>query len=386
MPTPAPRRVAIVINNAFAMHHFRGPLITAVANTGAEVFAFAPDYDDISRAKVSDMGGIPVDFPLDRTGVGIVGDCVTIWTLWHLFRARKIDVALCCFIKPAIYGTLAAKLAGVPKRVAMIEGLGYFFTERPAKKSSPGRSFRRNLIKGVVVTLLRLTLRFAHTIIFLNADDRKFFKLHQIGRPARFETIPGTGIDLARLRPTVASASPMTFLLVGRLLREKGVLEFVAAARIIKADHPSAIFRIVGGLDSNPGAIDKRDVQAWVASGLIEWPGHLDNVFPEYHSASVFVLPSWREGAPRSTQEALAAGRPVITTDVPGARETIEHGESGFIVPPHDPHALAEAMRRFLDNPPLVATMGRAARLRAEARYDERPINARLLSLMGLTD
>jgi glycosyltransferase involved in cell wall biosynthesis len=179
--------------------------------------------------------------------------------------------------------------------------------------------------------------------------------------------------------------APITFLLMARLLREKGIGEYAAAARAVRRDHPDTRFVLLGGLDPNPHGLRAEEVQAWVDEGLLEWPGHVDDVSGVLADSSVYVLPSYyREGVPRSTQEALAAGRPVITTDSVGCRETVIDGRNGFLIPVRDVEALAGAMRRFIERPALLASMGRESHLLAEERFDVRRINAVMLGHMGI--
>jgi glycosyltransferase involved in cell wall biosynthesis len=176
----------------------------------------------------------------------------------------------------------------------------------------------------------------------------------------------------------------VTFTLVARLLGEKGIREYVAAARQVKARHPEVRFLLLGWIDSTPSAIGEAEVASWVADGIVEWPGYVD-VRPWLAQTSVFVLPSYyREGVPRSTQEAMAAGRPVITTDAPGCRETVVAGENGFLVPPRNVDSLVTAMLYFVENPQQVRIMGRNSRRLVEERFDVRAINERMLSAMGL--
>ena len=177
-------------------------------------------------------------------------------------------------------------------------------------------------------------------------------------------------------------AQPVTFLLAARLLREKGIVEYAHAARQVKQLHPEVRFVLLGGLDPNPGGLREAEISAWVTEGILEWPGHVA-VKPWLAKTSVCVLPSYREGLPRSTQEAMAMGRPVITTDAPGCRDTVQEGVNGYLVPVRDVAALAQAMLRFVNNPSLIEPMGHASRRMAEANFDVRQINARLIKILG---
>jgi glycosyltransferase involved in cell wall biosynthesis len=193
----------------------------------------------------------------------------------------------------------------------------------------------------------------------------------------------GIGVDLADWPLAPPVTQPVTFLLAARLLREKGIFEYAEAARKVKSLHPDVRFVLLGGLDPNPGGLDQADVETWVKEGLLEWPGHVA-VKPWLTQTSVFVLPSYREGVPRSTQEAMAMGRAVITTNAPGCRETVDEGTNGFLVPVRDVPALTEAMLRFVEDPTLIATMGKESRRLAEKRFDVHAINARLLKILGV--
>jgi glycosyltransferase involved in cell wall biosynthesis len=305
-------------------------------------------------------------------------DALDMLRLAVVLRRLRVDVSFAYFAKPVIYGTLAAWLARVPRRVAMIEGLGYVFT--PADDRLP---WRRRLLRGAVGRLYRAALAGAAQVIFLNSDDvDEFVSRGLVARQKAFR-LGGIGVDLAEWALAPPVLSPVTFVLAARLLREKGIAEYAEAARRVKARHPEARFVLLGGLDPNPGGLTRAEVEAWVAQGVLEWPGHVD-VKPWLAKASVYVLPSYREGVSRSTQEAMAMGRPVITTDAPGCRETVVEGENGFLVPVRDIGALAERMSRFIERPELIEIMGRRSRQLAEERFDVRRINAQLLEILGI--
>ena len=203
-------------------------------------------------------------------------------------------------------------------------------------------------------------------------------------KPAQVIKLNGIGVDLVEWMPAPVAIKSITFLLVARLLREKGILEYAAAARIVKSKYPDTRFILLGGVDPNPGSLNTHEVSQWVNDGLLEWPGHVA-VKPWLAQTSVFVLPSYREGVPRSTQEAMAMGRAVITTDVPGCRDTVVEGVNGFLVPVRDAAALADAMMRFIKQPELIETMGKASRALAVERFDVHKVNAVILATMGIS-
>lgn len=372
------KTLAIISSQAFSLVNFRGRLIADLVAQGDRVFALAPDYTDDFRAQVRNLGAIPVEFDLTRTGMSPWRDLISMVKLTLLLRQLKPDVTLCYFIKPVIYGTLAGWMARVPHRVAMIEGLGYVFTATGSKLS-----WSRVLLREGVSLLYRIALSRAHRVIFLNKDDIvNFLKLGLVGFP-KICHLDGIGVDLDYWNVAAPVFSPVTFLLAARLLREKGIIEFARAATQVKKCHPQTRFILLGAFDPNPGSLDIAQIQRLVDDGFIEWPGHV-NLKPWLTQASVYVLPSYREGLPRSTQEAMAMGRAVITTDVPGCRETVADGVNGYLVPVRDAAALAQAMLKFVNHPELIATMGLKSRRMVEDRFDVNKINPQLLKVLDL--
>jgi glycosyltransferase involved in cell wall biosynthesis len=269
--------------------------------------------------------------------------------------------------KPVIWGMIAARLSTVPVRVALITGLGFAFTDRDHSGLSRG-------LARVVRWLYWFSLRFATTVIFQNPDDKaEFVRLRVITPAQKLCVVDGSGVDTEWFRPAPLPGAA-TFLLIARLLADKGVREYAEAARVVRMQHPSARFRLVGWFDENPSAISRAEVEAWVARGDIEYVGALEDVRPAIAAAAVYVLPSYREGTPRTVLEAMAMARPIITTDTPGCRETVRCGVNGFLVPPRNVPALAEAMLRFITDPSLAARMGAQSRAIAEQRYDARRV------------
>lgn len=370
-------RFALIGNQAFSLFNFRAPLLSDIVARGHTAYALAPDFDDVTRQRFRDIGVEPVDFSLSRTGLNPLRDTLDAARLVRVLRSLQLDCVLSFAIKPVIYGTMAAKVAGIPNRNALIAGLGYAFAENAA-------SLKHRAVHRVARSLYRLALSQAHTVFMQNPDDVEDFLRLGLAPREKIVRVNGTGVDLDDWAVAPEVTAPVTFILAARLVAEKGIFEFVEAARRIKRTSPGARFIILGGLDSNPHGIGRADIDGWVAEGIIDWPGHVP-VAPWLAQASVFVLPSYyREGVPRSTQEAMAMGRPIITTDAPGCRETVIEGRNGFLVPPRDAGALADAMQRFIDQPDLIVTMGHESRLLAEERFDVRKVNATMIAAMGL--
>lgn len=375
---PDLKSLAIISSQAFSLVNFRGPLIRQLAEKNVRVYALAPDYDEQRRREIAELGAQPVDFRMTRTGMNPWRDLLDTLGLAALLRRLRPDVTLGYFIKPVIFGTLAAWMARVPRRIAMIEGLGYVFSA-PAT----GESLQRRLLRRAVSWLYRRALSRADTVLFLNEDDRTEFCRLAVVRKDNSLTLGAIGVDLADWPMAPPVLAPMTFLLAARLLREKGIAEFAAAARLVRERFPMTRFILLGGLDPQPRGVSPSELDQWVDEGLLEWPGHVE-VKPWLGQASVFVLPSYyREGVPRSIQEAMAMGRPVITTDAPGCRETVVEGGNGFLIPVRDVPALAAAMLKFIERPLLVETMGRCSRRLAEERFDVHRANRRIMVVMG---
>src|SRR5690554_1294605 len=357
---------------------FRKELIQTLSAQDHKVYCFAIDFTDATREQVKNLGGIPVDYSLNRTGLNPLRDVRDTWTLSRKLKEINPDLMFSFFAKPVIYGSLAAKLAGVPRRVGMLEGLGFTFTEQPFPLP-----FKTKLIRWVQVQLYRLSVPLLDKIIFLNPDDPKDLLEKYSIKAKQVEVLGGIGLNLADYPYSPAPSEPVRFIFIGRLLAEKGVNEYIAAAQLVRQRYPEAEFVMLGGLDeANPGGLTRIELDTLIAQGAVIHPGHVDNVDEWLANSSVFVLPSYREGVPRSTQEAMAIGRAVITTDVPGCRETVVDGVNGFFVPPWSPEQLAEKMIRFIEQPELIEQMGRESFRIAQEKFDASKVNESLTALL----
>jgi len=370
--------VALIAVEAMSHCKFRAPLIRALTVRGVKVSVLASNFEVSSKARISELGAEPVDITMARTGMNPFTDMRDTFRLVSTLSRLKPEIVLSSFIKPVIFGTLAAWLARVPRRIAMIEGLGFVYTDNGVAPGIKTRSLR-----AMVSSLYRLALKRAHRVIFLNPDDMNDFSSLQIVDRDKATLLGGIGVDLEEWTCKTPVSEPIRFLFVGRLLDEKGINDFIEAARIMKRSRSNIEFVVLGAVDSNPGSISTEQMNECVKFNLLIWPGHV-HVKPWICRSSVFVLPSYREGLPRSTQEAMAMGRPVITTDVPGCRQTVVDGRNGYLVPVRDPEALANAMIRFVDYPELIAQMGKESRRLAEERFDVHEVNARLIQILGL--
>ncbi|RTH97959.1 glycosyltransferase family 1 protein [Thermus scotoductus] len=370
--------MALIVPYAPAVPLFRRPLLQELAGRGFTSLVYAPDWTEaLEKALEQERGVRALHYPLKRTSISPLADLKTLLSLAVSLAHSQPHLVLTFQPKPNIYGILAAALARVPLRAAVVEGLGFAFT--------PGEeTLKKRVVRAALKALYRLSFTFAHKVFFLNPDDLKEFVSQGLVRPEKAVLLGGIGVPLEDWPPAPPHLEPLTFTLIARLLREKGVREFAEAARRVKALHPETRFLLIGPLDNNPGAIGEEEVRAWVKEGILEWVPWTEDVRPYLRQTSVYVLPSYREGVPRSTQEAMAMARPVITTDVPGCRETVVPGVNGFLVPPRDIQALVEAMERLILEPSLVEKMGKESRRLAEERFDSRKVNERFLRELGL--
>lgn len=372
-------KIALIGTVVSSVFNFRMGLIKSLCEKGHLVYVLCVNFDEASKNIIKSLGAIPVDYELNRAGVNPFRDLQDTWSLSKLLRKISPDVVLSYFVKPVIFGTAAAKLAGVPRRIGMLEGLGYVFTDLPS-----GISKKQAFLRKVQVFLYQVTLPWLDRLIFLNPDDPVDLLEGNGLRVPDVRVLGGIGVDLQRyayVQPDIKK--PPCFIFVGRLLAEKGINEYVAAAKKVKNLHPEARFVVLGGLDEeNPGGLSRLELDDLIASGVVEYPGHVSSVIQWLTDASIFVLPSYREGVPCSTQEAMAVGRAVITTDVPGCRETVVDGVNGYLVPRWDAEALAQKMLCLVRDPALVARMGEESRRLAEQRFDAEKVNARLIQML----
>ncbi len=364
------KTVAISINASWNIVNFRAGLIRALREEGYRVLALSPT--DAHAKRLAELGAEHVPLPMNSAGVSPLQDLALLARYRRALKAAKPDVFLGYTIKPNIWGSLAAHSLGIPA-INNVSGLGTAF-------------IRRGLLTQIVSGLYRLAFRNSRTVFFQNPEDRAAFVAAGIVSAGKTAVLPGSGIDLARFAPPEPTAGgPFTFLLVARLLWDKGVGEFVEAARQVRARRPDARFQLLGFLEvANRTAVPRGEVERWVGEGVIDYLGHADDVRPFLAAADCVVLPSYREGLPRTLLEAAAMAKPLIATDVPGCRHIAADGVNGYLCAVRDAGSLAGAMMRMLELPDAERlAMGRAARARVEAEFDERLVVERYLEAIG---
>jgi glycosyltransferase involved in cell wall biosynthesis len=373
---PAAPRQRIVLLGAYApsLINFRGPLIAEMARRGHEVFALAPDLDSEIAGQLRALGATPISISLRRASMNPLRAVQSARRIRAIFRGIRPDAVFAYTITPIVLGAAPARAVGA-RFFPIVTGLGYAFL--------PSAGPLRVLMRLSASLLYRRAFRSARIAFFQNDDDLADFKrIGILKKGLRTVLIAGSGVDLVQFKKQPVPTE-MIFLMIARFLKAKGILEYGKAAARLKKDFPEVVFRLAGWFDQSPDAVQKADLEQIALAG-VDCLGKLDDVRPSLADCAVYVLPSYREGTPRSVLEAMAVGRAIITTDAPGCRETVLEGRNGFLVPPMNADALYLAMRRFIENPSLAATMGPASRQLAEEKFDVVNVNRVILEHAGL--
>ena len=365
------RTVLLSANSSWNIAHFRSGLVRSLIANGYRVVVAAPR--DGHRDRLAKLGAEFVELPVDSSGASVAQDMRLLVGYRRLMRQVRPFAFLGFTAKPNIYGSLAARSAGV-RVINNITGLGTVF-------------IKRSLLTAVVTRLYRLALRGSSTVFFQNGDDRDLFVRMGLVRPDRAEIIPGDGIDLAGFQPPASArkAGPVRFLLIARLLWDKGLGEFVEAARMLRRSGADAVFQVLGpaGVD-NRTAVPREMLDQWQREGVIDYLGEADDVRSAVGESDCVVLPSYREGLPRTLLEGSAMGKPLVATDVPGCRDAVIDRETGYLCEARSATALAEAMQAILN---LTAAermeMGKRGRMHVEGKFSEELVAAQYLAALG---
>jgi len=366
-------KILIVSPKNKTVFNFRGDLVRDMIASGNEVIVTGPDrefLDDIYALGVSEF----VEVPFTKDNAKIKGDLDYYRRLKKVIREKKPDLVFSYTIKPVVYGSLAAKANKVPHICAMVTGLGRVYTSNGIKV---------RLLRAVTKFLYKKAFRACDRVIFQNRDDIAQFVGDGYLPAEKTAQVNGSGVNMERFARAPLPSVP-TFLMVSRIIREKGVIEFCEAARLVKAKHPEARFILLGGYDSSVGAIKPESMEPYFADGTVEYPGEVKDAASFYRECSVFVLPSYyREGLPRTILEAMSSGRAVITTDWPGCREPIEDGKNGFLVPVKDAAAIAERAESLISDPALLARLADAAFETCQTKYEVGIVNRQMKEYIG---
>jgi glycosyltransferase involved in cell wall biosynthesis len=371
-------KILLFANTDWYLYNFRRSLALALREAGHDVLLVSPAGPYGQR--LEQMGFRWMAAPMQRRSLNPLRELALLRWLKRLIATEKVELVHGFTIKCAVYGSLAARLAGAPARVSAVAGMGYVFTSSDLKAV---------ILRPVVSSLLRLALGGERArLILQNPDDVDLFRRSGLVHPDQVRLIPGSGVDCRRFTPAPrapeagGAGARLRVVLPARLLWDKGLAEFVDAARQLRSEGRAIEFLLAGEPDAgNPAAASHETVRGWIAEGVVNWLGHVDDMPRLFQSVDVVVLPSYREGLPKGLIEAGACGLPLVTTDVPGCREVVTDGVDGLLVPPKDAAALARAIARLHDDAVLRQRLGAAARAKALREFDEQSVISRTLGV-----
>ena len=353
---------------------FRMNMMQTFLENGHSVVAVGSEPEDAWAEKFEAKGIEYRQIPVSRNGMNPLEDLKTQRAMEMLFREIHPDKIFAYQAKAIVYGAVAAKKCGISEFYALVAGLGSIFR---------GSGLKNSLVRSVLTVQYKIACNFSRAVIFQNEDDRSEFVNRGIVNREKTRIIHGSGVDIHHFAEMPLPQSP-GFLFVGRLIKDKGVREYLEACRIVKRECPDALCMLVGPFDSNPSALSSEELDEFTKDGTVAYYGEQQDVRPYLQKTSVYVLPSYHEGTPKSVLEAMAAGRAIVTTDAPGCRETVTNGVNGFLVEPKNANAVAEAMLRLANDPALCRTFGQNSRKIAVEKYDVDKVNTSIMEIMSI--
>lgn len=373
------KTILIIGNSSGSIIGFRMPIIKELLSLNYDVFVAAPTFDELELKRLDDLSIKAYSYHLNSSGVNPIEEIKTIRSICDILRVVRPDCVFSYFTKPVIYSSIASKIVGVKKVIGMIEGLGITYTRPPS-----GFSLKQKMMMKIQSILYWISSFCLDPLIVLNSDDESFFIDNFSFR--RVLNIGGIGVDLDFFSYKELNSEPIKFLFVGRLLKEKGIINFLESAEEVKKLHPECTFTVLGSIDkTNSNSISKSKLDEFIEKGVIDYPGLVNNVEEYIENCTIFVLPSYyREGLPRSTQEALAVGRPIITSNTAGCIETVDENKNGILIDPYSKDELKHAMLKLVCNKENLVSMGIHSRRIAVERFDQKVINKTILDIISI--
>lgn len=364
-------KIILVANTAWSMFNFRHGLLSKLLNSGCELTVIAPN-DEYSE-KLRKMGCSVIDLPMAAKGVNPLQDLKIVYVLYNYYRQIKPDFIIHYTIKPNIYGSFAARLAGIPS-LAVTTGLGYTFVND-------------NVIAKIARWLYKFAFRYPKEVWFLNEDDRQAFLEYSLVSGSKAKLLHGEGVNVSHFSPISVSSNNnrLTFLLIARMLWDKGIGEYIEAARVIKSKYPITHFQLLGACDvPNPSLISREQIGIWESEGIVEYLGTTDDVRTVIANVDCVVLPSYREGIPRTMLEAAAMAKPLIVSDAPGCKDVVINGKTGFLCKVKNRDSLAAAMELIINQSTQERVdMGVAGRNLMLQKFDERVVIKKYIDMLS---
>lgn len=369
-------KIAVLSSFTTSLFWFRIDMMKSFLAAGYEVLAVGNAPEDEWAEQFRQLGIRYRQIPVQRNGTNPLHDWKTFCALYRLLKEEKPDKTFAYQAKTVTYGGIAANLLGIRQFYPMIAGVGSVFL---------GDGFKNKLVRSILVAEYKLGLRHAPRVFFQNRNDLAVFTSNQILPQSKAVMINGSGVNTEKFLPTPLP-DRISFLCISRLIRDKGVCEYLDAAREIHRRHPEVHCVLVGPFDTNPSAIQPEHLQPYLDDGSVAYVGEQKDVYPFLQNCTAYVLPSYHEGTPKTVLEAMACGRPTITTDAPGCRETVENGVNGYLIPVKDVGAIVEAMEKIIALPDITAEMAKNARRIAEEKYDVNKVNLTIRKTMGIEE
>ena len=367
-------KVLVLSSHTPSLFWFRKDMMLAFRKLGCEVVAVGNEDEELWVDKFRDIGILYRKIAVERNGTNPLADLKTLKSIKTLLREEKPDKIFCYQAKTVIYGCMAAHRLGIADVYPLIAGVGSVFL---------ATGLKAKVLRRVLIAEYKWAIKYAKKVFFQNHDDSQVFIDNRILKPEKIMYINGSGVNVEQFTVTELPAIP-SFLNISRLIRDKGVREYLEACRLVKKHHPEYRCMLVGPFDSNPTAITKEELGEYISDGTIEYFGEQSDVRPYISQASIYVLPSYHEGTPKTVLEAMACGRAIITTNVPGCKETVINDENGLLVEAKDYNELAETMIKLASDPDTVRRMGANGRKTAENKFSVDIVNESIITAMGL--
>jgi len=367
-------KIAVISSHTKSLFWFRMDMMKDFLKSGYSVIALGPEPENDWKSKFKEYNIEYRQIYVDRNGVNPIKDLKTYKDLYQFMKSEKPDKVFAYQAKTVIYSSIAAKLNGITEVYPLIAGLGSIFR---------GTSFKSKMVKKIMKLEYKVACKCSKKVIFQNADDRNEFIHNGLIKENKTVIINGSGVNIEKFKPALFPKEP-AFLFIGRLIKDKGIFEYLEACKEIKKRYPKVRCLLVGPYDSNPSALKPEELKPYIDDEIVEYFGEQNDVRPFISQCSTYVLPSYHEGTPKTVLEAMAMGRPIITSDAPGCKETVINGVNGYLVKTKDIKGLVEKMEFFINNPDASKKMGRESLKIVKEKYDVKIINKCIMEVMEL--